>query len=243
MAETGSTNSDLAQAAQAEAGEIVLVADHQTAGRGRLDRTWEAPAGASLLMSVLVRPGSGTAAMSFIPMALGLAACDSIRRVGGVAVGLKWPNDVVAAEGSALDRKLGGMLSEVGSSEAGPFVVAGLGVNLNRPGGFEGELRTSATAIDLMGGAADREELVVELLRGFETNLASVRDEAGRRSLRANYASECVTLGRRVRVELGGDEVVGTAVDVDDELALKVESDDRSVVTVRTGDVVHLRPA
>lgn len=244
VAETGSTNADLADAARSGDGECALVADHQSAGRGRLDRRWDAPAGASLLLSVLVRPPFPAGGPHLLGTALGLAAVDALGTPGGARVGLKWPNDVVAvgtgADGG--DRKLGGLLAEYVAG-AEPAVVVGLGLNLHWPHGFPPDLAEVATSVDLLGGDVDRWDLVVDLLRRFE----GVGDLAGSGAacdeLVARYRERCVTVGRRVRVELPAGVLVGTAVDVDPSGALVVEDDQLVRRTVTAGDVVHLRPA
>jgi BirA family biotin operon repressor/biotin-[acetyl-CoA-carboxylase] ligase len=241
VAETGSTNSDLAASAGSDPVECALVADHQTAGRGRLDRTWEGPAGDSLLMSVRVH-APDDAGVHLIPIALGLAASASVGSLGGVDVGLKWPNDLVAVGGPSADRKLGGMLSEIHPRPGrGPSVVVGLGVNLRRPDGFDGALSDTATAVDLLGGSIDRDDLVVDLLSGLERLLDSLDDDRGVTSLLADYSSSCVTLGRTVRAELADGDRVGVARAIGVDGALEIELDDGSRFSVRTGDVVHLR--
>jgi BirA family transcriptional regulator, biotin operon repressor / biotin---[acetyl-CoA-carboxylase] ligase len=247
---TGSTNADLVAAARVGAGEQVLVADHQDAGKGRLDRRWEAPPGASLLMSVLVRPPFPAAGPHLLTTALGVAALEALRRLGGIDVALKWPNDLVApgtGPGGA-DLKLGGLLAEYvaaapGSPGGTPAVVLGIGCNLDWPDGFPADLADTATAVNLLGGSVGREELVREILRGM-ADAGDLADDGGAcaRLLDA-YRQRCVTLGRRVRVELPAAVLVGTAVDVDAEGALVVEDDQRVRRTVTVGDVVHLRPA
>src|SRR5829696_631071 len=124
VAETGSTNADLVAAAMADAPDrTVLASDHQTAGRGRLDRRWEAPPGANLLVSLLLRDLPDQPQL--VTQRVALAARAACRRTAGVDVTLKWPNDLLVD-----GRKIAGVLAQAGSSVAGHFVVAGIGVNV-----------------------------------------------------------------------------------------------------------------
>jgi BirA family biotin operon repressor/biotin-[acetyl-CoA-carboxylase] ligase len=233
--ETGSTNSDLMDAARRGEPEHVLVADHQTAGRGRLDREWEAPPGASLLMSVLVRPPFPPSGVHAIPTALGVAMAESIEASSGAAVGLKWPNDLVVRTSSG-DRKIGGILAESSTGSSGPdAVVVGVGVNLDWPS-VPAHLDGIATALNLEGAAVDRWSLVAEVLGRLAPTLADP-------GLAARYRARCVTIGRRVRVERPHGDLEGTAVDVaaGGELVVDDDANERHVVNV--GDVIHLRPA
>jgi BirA family biotin operon repressor/biotin-[acetyl-CoA-carboxylase] ligase len=243
---TGSTNADLLAAARSGAGEQAMVADHQSAGRGRLDRRWEAPAGASLLMSVLVRPPFPVLGAPLLATALGVAAVDALRATAGVEVGLKWPNDVVApgAGPAGEDLKLGGLLAELHTGEGGDAVVLGLGLNLAwAQVGFPPELAATSTAVDLLGGSVDRGALVVQLLRAMDAVGELAASAGACEQLIASYRDRCVTLGRRVRVELPAGEVVGVAASVAADGALVVRDDGGGERTVTVGDVVHLRPA
>ncbi len=242
---TGSTNADLLAAARAGAGEQTLVADVQDAGRGRLERHWTAPAGASLLMSVLVRPPFPERGAHLLGSAMGLAALQSLEHLTGLRLGLKWPNDLVApgAGPDGADAKLGGLLSELGTGEGGDAVVVGIGVNLAWADvGFPAELVATATSVDLLGAHVARDDLVVELLTRFDSWCSGLDTAAGCEALLAQYSARCVTLGRRVRVELPVGELVGTAAALDPSGALVVRSDEGVEHVVTVGDVVHLRP-
>ena len=243
--ETGSTNADLVAAATSGAGDQALVADLQTAGRGRLERRWEAPAGASLLMSVLVRPPFPATGANLLSTALGLAAVDALRDLARVDVALKWPNDLVApgAGADGADLKLGGLLAEMTGDASTGAVVLGIGVNVAWSDvGFPDELTATATAVDLLDGDIDRGDLVVSILRALDP-VAELASPSACELLVERYRASCVTLGRRVRVELPGSELVGTASDITDDGALVVATDDGGSVAVTVGDVVHLRPA
>jgi BirA family biotin operon repressor/biotin-[acetyl-CoA-carboxylase] ligase len=232
--ETGSTNADLLALAREGAPEgIVLVADHQTAGRGRNGRSWVAPPGASLLLSVLVRPPSRVAGLS--SMAMALAASDAVGDVAGRHPRLKWPNDLVwPGDGSAVDRKLAGILAEAHwPSEHEVAVVIGIGLNVNWPEDLPDELRDIATAVNHIAGRdVDRDDLLAKLLRQFDQRY----DELLAGTIVDAWRTRSATLGRRVKVDLGAETIEGMAHDVTDDGHLVVG--DR---TIAVGDVVHLR--
>jgi BirA family biotin operon repressor/biotin-[acetyl-CoA-carboxylase] ligase len=198
---------------------LVAVADVQTAGRGRLGRTWEAPAGANLLCSVLLRPRLADAdAVPFLAVArVSLAARAAVSAVAGVSAGLKWPNDLMV-DGA----KLAGVLAEV----EGDAVVVGIGVNVGW---------APAGAACLGDGGVSRDGVLDALLRSLDDWLGA--DD--RMAMRA-YREACVTLGRVVRVDLADDSFTGTAADVTDTGSLLVETD-ACLREVTAGDVVHLR--
>ncbi len=260
LAETGSTNADVLELArQGEPEGIVVVADHQTAGRGRRGRTWEAPPGASLMGTVLLRPWAPVAGLT--TMAVAVAAADAVAACSGARPRLKWPNDLVwPGDGSAPDRKLAGILAEAdwpaGSHIAGGWseprprdrVVVAVGIGLNVAWGpMPDELAATAVALDAIVGPAevpDREDLLVAFLRALDERYGALQaGPEGADELRAAWRERSATLGRRVRVDLGTDDVVGTAVDVTLEGHLVVDALDGSGLrTLAVGDVVHLRP-
>jgi BirA family transcriptional regulator, biotin operon repressor / biotin---[acetyl-CoA-carboxylase] ligase len=237
--ETGSTNEDLVAAARAGApAGAVLVADHQTAGRGRLGRTWQAPPGSALLCSILLRPAPGTVLHGAV-WAVALAARDAVTQLTGVQPDLKWPNDLLSG-----GRKLAGVLAE---GVAGPddpsrlaAVVVGLGLNV----GWEqppSEVAAGAITLEeLAGHRVDREALLRALLGA----LAPLLDlwTGAPALLRERYRSALSTLGQAVRVTMTDREVEGEAVDVTADGALVVRVGDDELV-VSAGDVVHLRRA
>lgn len=221
VASTGSTNDDLMRAVEAgEAGDrYVLVADHQTNGRGRLDRVWEAPPGVNLLVSIAFMPVPPVAVQ--LTHRVGLATVAAIRALlpSATAVGLKWPNDVL------IDgRKVAGILAR--RSSTADAVVVGLGLNV----GWAPEGAAS------IGSEADPAEVLAIVLAELDRLPVDVN---------ALYRENLETLGRIVRVELPGDvdSVEGRAIDVDQNGRLLVL--DERAVTHRfdVGDVVHVRPA
>jgi BirA family biotin operon repressor/biotin-[acetyl-CoA-carboxylase] ligase len=241
---TGSTNADLlALAGEGADDGVVLVADHQSAGRGRLDRRWEAPPGSSLLCSVLVRPRLPVGLVPLTALAAAVAASDACAEVAGVRPGVKWPNDLVLAGPDGAERKVAGILSE--SSVRGgevAAVVIGTGLNVNWPAEFPPELAALATSLNHHAGRdLDREVLLVAYLRGLADLLGGIDTPEGRDALLARYRHLSVTLGRDVRVELGSGALTGLAVDVSPEGHLMVELAGE-IVEVAVGDVVHLRP-
>jgi BirA family biotin operon repressor/biotin-[acetyl-CoA-carboxylase] ligase len=224
--ETDSTNRVAVDAAHAGAPEgLVVVADHQTAGRGRLGRRWEAPAGTALLVSILLRPPSELPASRYhlLSSAVGLAAADACASVAGFAPDLKWPNDLMVG-----DRKLAGILAET----AGGAVVVGLGLNVSAapPGAVSAE--------EAGGRHVERAELLAAVLFGLEARCGPWDEVA------AEYAARCATVGRRVRVEVqDAPPRQGRAMAVDDDGRLLVDFGDGVPIALSAGDVFHLRPA
>lgn len=229
--ETGSTNADLLELARAGAPEgIALVADHQTAGRGRLGRAWIAPPGASLLLSLLFRPaGLEPARLHLVTAAVALAASDACAQVAGVRPELKWPNDLMLG-----GRKLAGILAEsVVAHGHVDAVVVGIGLNVNWPAEVPEEVAGVAVALNHVSGApVDRDALLDALLR------ALARPDWS--AVAARYRASLATVGQLVRVELASGELIGDAVDVTDEGHLVVQAGGRRH-DVTAGDVVHLR--
>jgi BirA family transcriptional regulator, biotin operon repressor / biotin---[acetyl-CoA-carboxylase] ligase len=238
--EIDSTNTYLRRAARLGAPEgVVAVADHQTAGRGRLDRRWEAPPGASLLASVLFRPEFDPADLHLCTAAVALAGAEACREAAGVGPVLKWPNDLLVGH-----LKLAGVLAEADfdvdkdGGEGGCSVVVGIGINVAWPGppGLGG------TCLDEFSGEpVDRGVLLEALLEALSPRRALLDTSAGRRSLAEEVRARCATLGQRVRVELPAEAVVGLATEIDDAGHLVVETAN-GLRTVTAGDVVHLRP-
>ncbi len=242
--ETGSTNSDLADRARSGGPEQVLGARHQTAGRGRLGRTWVAPADSSILCSVLVRSSLDLSASHLITTALGLAARAACVSVAGVTPGLKWPNDLVLPHEDGFDRKLAGVLAEsVTVTGESPVIVVGIGLNVTWPSELPDELASIATALNRhTSEPVDFTELVLAMLANFARRLTLVEDQ-GLSFMTEEVRAASATLGRRVRVELPAAVLVGTATDITADGALVVTDDQGVSRSVSVGDVVHLRSA
>jgi BirA family transcriptional regulator, biotin operon repressor / biotin---[acetyl-CoA-carboxylase] ligase len=291
---TGSTNADLLACGGPEG--QVLVAEEQTAGRGRMGRTWVSPPRAALMFSLLVRPADvPRARWGWLPLLAGVAAASAVTAVTGTPTRLKWPNDLLEGpadlkrpgtpagapgtpagapgtpagapgtpagapgtpagapgtpaeapgQPAAVPGKLGGILTEA----AGNAIVVGIGVNVSAgpqelpppgPGGLP------ATSLRVLGAASlDRETLLAGILAGFEHWYQTWRRATGdaeRSGLHAEYTRLSATLGRRVRIELPGGQVLsGLAVGVDPEGRLLVRASPDAVLPVAAGDVVHLR--
>lgn len=237
---TGSTNADLlARAASgADVAGAVLLAEHQTAGRGRHGRGWSAGPRTQITMSVGVSVVDvPVAAWGWLSLATGVAVVDAVAPLlegTGIRAGLKWPNDVLAGPPGSRG-KLAGILAEV----ARPAVVIGVGLNVARaPDGVEG-----ATSLRDLGVAApDRGELVRALLTELGGRIAAWRAARGADgALAADYRARSLTIGTRVRAHLpGGGELVGTATGIDDRGRLCLRTGHETAV-ISAGDVVHLR--
>ncbi|WP_329589770.1 biotin--[acetyl-CoA-carboxylase] ligase [Streptomyces sp. NBC_01362] len=240
---TGSTNSDLARRAAAGLDEgTVLIAEEQTAGRGRLDRTWTAPARSGLFFSVYLKPGDVPAERwGWLPLLTGVAAATGLARSAGVDTALKWPNDLlVTVEGA--ERKAGGILAE----RAGDGVVVGMGVNVSLRAD---ELPAPTAASLALAGAVstDRETLLRGVLRSLEHWYGQWRaadGDAAASGLQEAYAAGCATLGRTVRAQLPGDRTLtGEAVAIDGDGRLVLSTGNGLQEPVSAGDIVHLRGA
>jgi BirA family biotin operon repressor/biotin-[acetyl-CoA-carboxylase] ligase len=233
--EIDSTNSWLvARAKEGASHGTVARADFQTAGRGRLDRTWEAPRGVSLLTSILLTPRVSLEQLPVVTASVALAASRGLTRLCGLSPKVKWPNDLIVN-----DRKLGGILAElVDVVEGSPRIVVGLGLNLQWPGP-EGVGGTCVR--DEVGVTVTPRAMLDILLAELELILPLCESEEGRRELAESYRDILATLGRTVRVEMvDGSSLVGVVTDVDEDGALHVRVDGTEVV-VRSGDVFHLR--
>ena len=234
----GSTNAVVADLARSGAGEgLVLVTEHQTAGRGRLGRSWVTPPRAALTFSVLLRPDVPAERWPWLPLLAGLAVAETLKRTAEVEAVLKWPNDVLVA-----DRKVAGILAERVDSSAAAAAVVGIGLNVTQR---RDELPVpEATSVALEEAAVtDRSVLLRALLRMLEALYAQWRREDGNPAsgLGDAYRQLCATLGRPVRVETaGGQRFEGLATDVDADGRLVVETDG-AVARLTAGDVVHLR--
>ncbi|GAA2980700.1 biotin--[acetyl-CoA-carboxylase] ligase [Streptomyces drozdowiczii] len=239
---TGSTNTDLAARAADLTEGTVLVAEEQTAGRGRLERTWTAPARSGLFFSVYLTPGDVPAERwGWLPLLTGVAAATGLARAAGVDMALKWPNDLlVTVDGQ--ERKTGGILAE----RAGDGVVIGIGLNVSLRAD---ELPAPTAASLALAGAVstDRETLLRGVLRSLEHWYGLWRDadgDAAASGLQEAYAAGCATLGRTVRAQLPGDRTLtGEAVAVDGDGRIVLATGDGPREPVSAGDIVHLRGA
>ncbi|GLW05428.1 biotin--[acetyl-CoA-carboxylase] ligase [Microtetraspora sp. NBRC 13810] len=240
VGETGSTNADLVRAVRDGAGEgTVLVAESQTAGRGRLGRTWSTPPRSALTFSMVLRPVVPITRYGWLTLLVGVAVATAVRRLAEVDARLKWPNDVLIGE-----RKLAGVLAE----RAGDAVVVGVGLNVSLR---EEELPVpTATSLTLQEAACtDRDPLLRAVLREVESHYRDWTEadgDADACGLRAAYLASSATIGSRIRVELPGERTLtGLAAGIDPAGHLVVTPDDPAEGPERVlsaGDVVHVRP-
>jgi BirA family biotin operon repressor/biotin-[acetyl-CoA-carboxylase] ligase len=212
VAETGSTNADLLATAASRPDRSVLVTDHQTAGRGRLDRRWDAPPGANLLVSLLFHAVPGDPGE--LTRRVGLAAVDGCRAVAGIAAVLKWPNDVFVG-----DRKLAGILAERGATGS---VVVGLGLNVRWAPAGAARLGADVAPLDVLAA----------VLTAYDALPAHIDQR---------YRQALATLGRAVRIELADGILEATATDVEPDGRLVVVDRCGLTHRIDAGDVVHLR--
>ncbi len=237
---TGSTNADLIARARTATDGTVRVTDHQTAGRGRLGRRWDAPPGTNLLVSVLVRPHWPSENHPLVTPALAVAAVDALAGMG-VLGAVKWPNDLVI-EGGPAPGKVAGILAEY---TAGPpeAVVVGLGFNLAwpTPGG---DAPAGATSLCACGHKVGRWDLLAAVLAGFDARLDDLAASGGPQLLREAHLVRSATVGRRVRVDLSNGTVEGTAMDIttDGSLIVRPGVGANDPIAVTTGDLIHLNP-
>jgi BirA family biotin operon repressor/biotin-[acetyl-CoA-carboxylase] ligase len=243
-----STNHEAVALAQAGAEHgTLVVADAQTAGRGRMARTWFSPPGCNIYASLLIRMPIEAARLpawlSWLPLMSALAAAEAIEALKPAGIGVKWPNDLLIRE-----RKVGGILCESATSATGPFQVIGIGINVNGDRkSYPDEVRDTATTLqDETGGAADRNRLIAQWLHELESCL----DEfvaRGSTGIAHAYRHRCVTIGKMVKAVLAdGQACTGLAAGIDEDGSLSI--DERSPGTaapvlrqVRAADIIHLR--
>ena len=250
----GSTNTDLAGALARDPaawpGVGLLVADHQDGGHGRAGREWTTPPRAALTLSISMWPTQPLAALSWLPLLAGLGAVHALRATTGVQATLKWPNDLLVPapdhahlEGWGTARKVGGILSELVSTPAGPAVVLGIGVNVSQT---RDELPVPSAISLAVAGArdVDREVLLVALV----TALADLQErwrvagEVAAAGLADEVGAVCATSGQHVHVALpGGGELGGRALRLGPDGSLVVADASGAEHVVLAGDVLHVR--
>lgn len=239
VARTGSTNTDLlARSRSGEPEGAVLVAEAQTAGRGRMSREWVSPPGAGLYFSVLLRPeGVGPGLLGWLPLLTGVAVVSALHGLGVAPPRLKWPNDVLAG-----DAKLAGILVE----GSGGAVVAGVGMNLTQRREELPSPAATSLALEAGPGAPGREPVLIAVLTELARWYQAWRDQprpgdADACGLREEYTRLCSTLGREVSVSLpAGRVLAGKAAGVDAAGRLQVLTAG-GMTAVSAGDVVHVR--
>lgn len=221
---------DVARAAAegAAAEGTVALADEQTAGRGRLGRSWVAPPGVNLLPTLLLRPPAPI--LRQVAMIAPLAVSSAIVEISGLPTDLKWPNDV-----QARGRKLAGILIETSVLDGGAFVLVGTGINVNFDPRPYDEIRDIATSVAVeLGREVDREPLLAAYLAHFERMYDAAK--AGQ-SMLAEWRARLITLGRDVHASWPGGSADGVAEDVDESGALAIRTASGERITVEAGDV------
>lgn len=246
----GSTNTELlARAEEGEEEDTVLIAEHQTAGRGRLGRGFLTPRGAALTFSLLLRPPVAPDVLGWLPALMGAAAVGAVRRTTGVRAALKWPNDLIVpaglrAESAETDGKLAGILADTDLVAEAPAVVIGMGLNVSQS---RGELPVP-TAVSLRSEGAtdlDRSSLLGSFLGEFEelyTVWTAAGGDAEASGLAPLYRDLCSTVGRRITVHLPGGELLDADATGIDEQARLVVTTAAGEKALSVGDVVHVRP-
>ncbi len=230
---TGSTNTDaLAAARNGAAHGAVIFADEQTAGRGRGNHKWQSKAGEGLYVSVVMRPSLSAAQIPLIPLAAGLAATEAVRAVAGVAIDLRWPNDLLIGP-----RKVGGILVESKTEAAGlAFAVIGIGINVHQRD-FDPAHSTPATSLDIAAGErVSGQALLVALLKSLEREMVLLSTAEATKGILARVEQASTWLnGRRVTVH-GPQECVGVTAGLDAQGFLQVRTGE-GLVTVQTGGI------
>ena len=219
---------------------LVVVAEHQTAGRGRLGREWVTPPRAALTFSVLLRPGAPARRWPLLPLLTGVAVVDGLAAAGGPPVALKWPNDVLGNDGL----KVAGLLAERIETADGPAALMGVGINVSTTRA-ELPVETAGSLVTAGMVEPDRSRLLRHVLDAFAERYLAWREAAQGddtdQALLTAYADRCDTVGREVLVQLPGDRTLrGRATGVDPEGALLVE-DEHGSQAVHAGDVLHVR--
>ena len=229
---TDSTNTRLkAMAAQGAPHGTVLIAGHQTGGRGRMGRSFHSPAGKGIYMSILLRPNCPPTELMHLTCAAAAAMCDAVENAAGFRPGIKWTNDLVWGK-----RKLGGILTELGFGADGKvaFAIVGIGINCcQQPEDFPAEIRDIACSLGME--PADRSKLAAELIRW----LYDLRQEmfSEKEAIMERFTHRCITIGQRISILRGEAVQHGKALTVDQDGALHVLLDNGTETVVNSGEV------
>ena len=233
-----STNNEVARLATQGAEEgLAVVAEEQTAGRGRLQRTWTSPKGAGLYFSILLRPKMLKDRWPLITLLAAVAVGDALWEACELRTDIKWPNDLLAGE-----RKICGILAEVIDTRAGRAIVLGIGINLTSDA-YPEELKDRAVSVaEASGGPVDLEAILRSLLKALSRWYSIFLTTEGSEEIlkawidRSSYAN-----GKFVRVANGDELLTGITRGLELDGALRLEVEDGSVKTLRAGDVISVR--
>ena len=235
-----STNTELARLASEGAAEgLAVVADEQTAGRGRLQRAWSSPKGAGLYFSILLRPVIPTEHWPLITFMAALAVGDALVEAAGLQTDIKWPNDLLSNE-----RKICGILAEAIETPTGRAVILGVGINLTQ-NAYPPELETVATSVsEATGQKPERETILAALLRALPRWYSLLNEQSGREKIVAAWTSRSsYANGKLVQVSNGNEVWQGTTCGVEHDGALRLDTASGEIKLVRAGDVYSVRPS
>jgi len=233
-----STNLEAMRQAKAGAREgLCIVAREQTAGRGRLDRSWQSPKDAGLYFSIVLRPELEMNSWPLLTLMAALAVSDALLKACGLRADIKWPNDLCVN-----DRKLGGVLADTIDTQEGPAAIVGIGINLSADG-LPDTIRDTATSVEsATGREPDSERMLRELLKAIGERYEVLHSPRGQEhTIREWCASSSFAFDRQVRVSLDGDSFVGATRGLESDGALRVETERGKIRIVRAGDVTALR--
>lgn len=232
-----STNSEAARLALAGAVEgLCIVADEQTAGRGRLGRQWLSPPGAGLYFSMLLRPSVGTDRWPLLTLMAAVAVHDTLREACDLETDIKWPNDLLVD-----GRKLCGILAESLETDQGRAVVIGIGLNLSASA-FPVELRATAISLEEAAGKTPDRELILKTLLTSMAHYYDAFHSTGSRQIIDTWCRySSFADGKKIRVSMDDEVIEGTARGLEGDGALRVETADGEIKIVRAGDVTAVR--
>jgi BirA family biotin operon repressor/biotin-[acetyl-CoA-carboxylase] ligase len=233
-----STNNEVAQLASRGAEEgTAVVADEQTAGRGRLQRTWTSPKGAGLYFSILLRPEISQDRWPLITFMAALAVSDALQEACGLETEIKWPNDLLAGE-----RKICGILAEVIETEAGRAIVLGIGINLTNEAYPRDLVGHAVSVAEVSPRIVEREEVLAGLLRALTRRYLSLQEPGGASSVIEEWMSRSsYGEGKLVRVTNGDEMLTGITRGLEKDGALRLQLEGGAIRTIRAGDVVQVR--
>jgi BirA family transcriptional regulator, biotin operon repressor / biotin---[acetyl-CoA-carboxylase] ligase len=216
----------------------VIIADSQEKGKGRLGRTWLSPAAKNVYMSLLLRPVLAPRDATMLTLLSAVASASAIRRVSGLPVSIKWPNDLLLSS-----RKVGGILTEIRADiDSISLAVIGIGMNINMEReDFTGGIDLIATSLKCeVGKSFSRNELIIETLKEFD-RLYGILLKEGKLPLLAEWKALCSTIGKTVQVSIPGEILIGVAEDVDENGMLMLKLPTGDLKRISAGDVTLLR--
>lgn len=222
-------------AAEGEPHGTLLIAEEQTAGRGRFGRAWYSEKTSGIYFSLILRPPLAPAHALLLTLAAGLAGYDAVREATGLSVDIRWPNDLLLGE-----KKFAGILTEMSAeTERVHYVVVGIGINVNHTK-LPSELEAIATSLRLASGQRfSRIEILVRLLQAFDRYYNQLLEREGARSILSRWAAvSSYAEGKRVRVSTGTEEFTGVTAGLDSTGLLRVHREDGRSETVLAGDIV-----